>query len=143
MTVLQMRQEIFEIERRIDDHILAHKYLDRLHHNTDRELEGLRHALVSARLKLITQSQWQDLITDAERDEWVINNIPCAEQHLRSQFQAASEAGQIEALRRRTRSAETQLAGANAQIALLISAAERALKGDTEVLVQEIKRAKS
>lgn len=139
-TVEQIRQEIAALEQSIADHLQADQFIDGRRFGNER-LDGLRDSLSFARARLISEAGWAELITDHERDAWLQRRLPCPWPYIAAKFQAARDAAGIPALRRRTISAETQLAGANAQIALLISAAEKALAGDTEALAREIERA--
>ena len=140
-TVEKIRHEIAELEADIADHLQADQFLDGRRFGDDR-LNGMRQALSFARARLISEAGWAELITDDEREAWLERQMPCPWPYIAAKFQLARDAAGIPALRRRTISAETQLAGANAQIALLVSAAEKALAGDTEALVAEIGRAK-
>lgn len=140
--VEKIRHEIAELEADIADHLQADKYLDGKRFGDER-LHGTRLALSFARGRLIAEAQWPDLLTDDERDAWLVQYLPIASPYLSDRLQLARDAAGIPALRRRTISAETQLAGANAQISLLVSAGEKALVGDTEALVDEIRRAQS
>jgi len=143
--VEKIRHEIAELEADIADHLQADKYLDGKRFGKrfgNERLHGTRLALSFARGRLIAEAQWPDLLTDDERDAWLVQYLPIASQYLSDRLQLARDAAGIPALRRRTISAETQLAGAKAQIALLVSAGEKALVGDTEALVVEIGRAK-
>jgi len=139
--VEKIRHEIAELEQDIADHLQADQYLDGKRFGDER-LDGMRLALSFARGRLIAEAQWPDLLTDDERDAWLVQYLPIASPYLSDRLQLARDAAGIPALRRRTISAETQLAGANAQISLLVSAAEKALAGDTEALVAEIGRVK-
>lgn len=144
--VEKIRHEIAELEAEIAGHLQADKYLDGKRFGKrfgNERLHGMRLALSFARDRLMTECHWPDLQTDDERDAWLIQYLPIASQYLSDRLQLASDAAGIPALRRRTISAETQLAGANAQISLLVSAAEKALAGDIEALVEEIGRARS
>ena len=140
--VEKIRHEIAELEADIADHLQADKYLDGRRFGADR-LNRMRESLSFARARLIGEAAFTDLQTDVERDAWVLSRAGSAAQHLTARLQLARDAAGIPALRRRAISAETQLAGANAQISLLVSAAEKALAGDTEALVEEVRRARS
>lgn len=140
--VEKIRQEIAELEADIADHLQADQFMDGRRFGDER-LDGMRLELSFARAMLIAEADWDELITDDERDAWLLCRAGSAAQYLTKKLQHALDAAGIPALRRRTISAETQLAGAKAQIALLVSAAEKALAGDTEALVREIGRAKS
>ena len=137
--VEKIRHEMAELEQDIADHLQAGQFIDGRRFGDER-LDGMRQALSFARGRLIAEAQWPDLQTDDERDAWLIQYLPIASQYLSDRLQLARDAAGIPALRRRTISAETQLAGANAQISLLVSAAEKALAGDTEALAAEIGR---
>ena len=137
--VEKIRHEIAELEADITDHLQADQFIDGRRFGDER-LHGMRLALSFARARLIGEAEWPDLLTDDERDVWLVHQLPDAAQYLSDRLQLAREATHIAALRRRTISAETQLAGAKAQIVLLVSAAEKALAGDTEALAAEIGR---
>lgn len=139
--VEKIRHEIAELEQDIADHLQADQFIDGRRFGDER-LDGMRQALSFARVRLIAEAQWPDLLTDGERDAWLVQHLPIASPYLSDRLQLARDAAGIPALRRRTISAETQLAGAKAQIALLVSAAQKAMAGDTEALVAEIGRAK-
>ena len=144
--VEKIRHEIAKLEAEIADHMQADKYLDGKRFGKrfgNERLDGMRLALSFARGRLIAEAQWPDLLTDDERDAWLVQYLPIASPYLSDRLQLARDAAGIPALRRRAISAETQLAGANAQISLLVSAAEKALAGDTEALVEEVRRARS
>ena len=141
--VEKIRHEIAELEAEIAGHLQADKYLDGKRFGKrfgNERLHGMRLALSFARDRLICEAEWPDLLTDDERDAWLVHQLPDVAQYLSARLQLARDAAGIPALRRRTISAETQLAGANAQISLLVSAAEKALAGDTEALAAEIGR---
>lgn len=140
--VEKIRHEIAELEADIADHLQADQFIDGRRFGAER-LHGMRQALSFARGRLIAEAQWPDLLTDDERDAWLVQYLPIASPYLSDRLQLARDAAGIPALRRRTISAETQLAGAKAQIALLVSAAQKAMAGDTEALVAEIGRARS
>ena len=137
--VEKIRHEMAELEQDIADHLQAGQFIDGRRFGDER-LDGMRQALSFARGRLIAEAQWPDLQTDDERDAWLVHQLPDVAQYLSDRLQLARDAACIPALRRRTISAETQLAGANAQISLLVSAAEKALAGDTEALAAEIGR---
>ena len=137
--VEKIRHEIAELEAEIADHLQADQFIDGRRFGADR-LNRMRESLSFARARLIAEAAWPDLLTDDERDAWLIQYLPIASRYLSARLQLARDAAGIPALRRRTISAETQLAGANAQISLLVSAAEKALAGDTEALAAEIGR---
>ena len=137
--VEKIRHEMAELEQDIADHLQAGQFIDGRRFGDER-LDGMRQALSFARGRLIAEAQWPDLQTDDERDAWLVHQLPDVAQYLSARLQLARDAAGIPALRRRTISAETQLAGANAQISLLVSAAEKALAGDTEALAAEIGR---
>jgi hypothetical protein len=142
MTVQHIRDEIAELEQEIADHIQADQFIDSARFGNDR-VDGMRQSLSFARGRLIAEATWAELISDTEREQWIARLMPPqAWPYLSARLQLANDAGQIPALRRRTISAETQLAGAKAQIDLFVAAAERALAGDTETLVREIARAR-
>jgi Mg2+ and Co2+ transporter CorA len=138
--VEKIRHEIAELEADIADHLQADQFIDGRRFGNER-LDGMRQALSFARGRLIIQAVFTDLLTDVERDAWLLSRAGSARHYMTARLQLARDASQIAALRRRTISAETQLAGAKAQIALLVSAAQKALAGDTEALLREIKRA--
>ena len=140
--VEKIRHEIAELEADIAYHLQADQFMDGRRFGDER-LDGIRQALSFARARLITEAKFTDLQTDVERDAWLLCRAGSAAQYLTKKLQHALDAAGIPALRRRTISAETQLAGAKAQMNLLLSAAEKALAGDTEALVREIGRAKS
>ena len=141
MTVQRIRDEIAELEQEIADHLHADQFIDSRRFGNDR-LDGMRQALSFARGRLIAEAGWAELISDAEREQWIARQMPAAWPYLSARLQLANDASQIPAIRRRTISAETQLAGARAQIDLFVAAAERALAGDNETLVREIARAR-
>jgi Mg2+ and Co2+ transporter CorA len=141
MTVQQIRDEIAELEQEIADHIQSDQFIDGRRFGNDR-LDRMRESLSFARGRLIGEAGWAELISDTEREQWLARQMPVVWPYLSARLQLARDAEQIPALRRRTISAETQLAGANAQISLLVAAAERALAGDTETLLREIARAR-
>ena len=139
--VEKIRHEIAELEADIADHLQADQFIDGRRFGAER-LNRMRESLSFARARLIGEAEWPDLLTDDERDAWALSRAGSAAQHLTLRIQLALYAADVPALRRRTISAETQLAGAKAQISLLVSAAEKALAGDTEALMAEIGRAK-
>jgi hypothetical protein len=138
--VEKIRHEIAELEQDIADHLQADQFIDGRRFGDER-LDGMRLALSVARTRLMDWAEWPDLLNDDERDAWILSRTGNAKKYLSARLQLARDASQIAALRRRTISAETQLAGAKAQIALLVSAAQKAMAGDTEALLREIKRA--
>jgi Mg2+ and Co2+ transporter CorA len=141
MIVQQIRDEIEILEQEIADHLQADQFIDGKRFGNSR-LDGIRQSLSFARARLIAEAGWAELISDTERQQWIARQMPQAWPYLSARLQLADDAEQIPALRRRTISAETQLAGAKAQINLFVAAAERALAGDNEALLREIKEAK-